>query len=332
MGEKDISEKTLLSYNDVFSDIINALIFNGEDRVTEDDLEEAQTFSQYKADDSRLHEEERDVSKYWNNTGFRIACFGMENQSDPDRDMPLRVIGYDGAAYRSQLLDNVDNNGKPATGKQRFPVVSLVLYYGTKSWNKLKLSDCMEIPDGIGTFFKDYSINLFEIAKLPMETVNKFKSDFRVVAEFFVMTADKNADYTPTPQTIKHVDAVLKFLRVMTNDSMIDEIYATSLKGTERRAKMESYFTVLYNRGKESGEAEGKEIGKEIGKAIGSDEHLVRLICRKLRRMMSIPQIAREVEEDEIRVKLICDIAERFAPDYDEQKVFEAVQKELLSV
>ena len=87
---------------------------------------------------------------------------------------------------------------------------------------------------------------------------------------------------------------------------------------------MESYFTVLYNRGKESGEAEGK--------AIGSDEHLVGQICRKLRRKMSISQIAREVEEDEIRVKLICDIAERFAPDYDEQKVFEAVQKELLSV
>ena len=81
---------------------------------------------------------------------------------------------------------------------------------------------------------------------------------------------------------------------------------------------MESYFTVLYNR--------GKACGKEIGK----DERLVGQICRKLRRMMSISQIAREVEEDEVRVKLICDIAERFAPDYDEQKVFEAVQKELM--
>ena len=121
MGEKDISEKTLLSYNDVFSDIINVLIFNGESRVWENDLEDAQTFSQYKADDSRLHEEERDVSKYWNNTGFRIVCFGLENQTDPDRDMPLRVIGYDGAAYRGQLLEDVDDDGKPATGKQRFP-------------------------------------------------------------------------------------------------------------------------------------------------------------------------------------------------------------------
>ncbi len=321
MGEKDISEKTLLSYNDVFSDIINVLVFNGESRVGENDLEEAQSFSQYKADDGRLHEEERDVSKYWNNTGFRIACFGMENQTAPDGDMPLRVIGYDGAAYRSQLLDDADDNGKTANRKQRYPVVSLVLYYGTRSWNRLKLSDCMEIPEGIGEFFKDYSINLFEIAKLPIETVSKFKSDFRVVAEFFVMTADKNADYVPTSQTIKHVDAVLKFLRVMTNDSMIEEIYATSLKGTERREKMESYFTVLYNR--------GKACGKEIGKEIGKDECLVGQICRKLRRMMSIPQIAREVEEDETRVQLICDIAEQYAPDYDEQKVFEAVQKEL---
>jgi hypothetical protein len=29
MAEKDISEKILLSYNDVFADIVNGLIFNG---------------------------------------------------------------------------------------------------------------------------------------------------------------------------------------------------------------------------------------------------------------------------------------------------------------
>ena len=30
MGEKDIIEKTLESYNDVFADIINGLLFQGE--------------------------------------------------------------------------------------------------------------------------------------------------------------------------------------------------------------------------------------------------------------------------------------------------------------
>lgn len=30
MGEKDIIEKKLEAYNDVFADIVNALLFNGE--------------------------------------------------------------------------------------------------------------------------------------------------------------------------------------------------------------------------------------------------------------------------------------------------------------
>ena len=123
MGEKDTSERTLEEYNDVFADIVNVLLFHGERRVSEDALEDVQSFSQYKADDRKLHEQERDVAKIWKNTEFRIALFGVEDQTDPDPDMPLRIMGYDGAGYRSQLL-----NGK----KDRYPVVSLVLYFGTQ--------------------------------------------------------------------------------------------------------------------------------------------------------------------------------------------------------
>ena len=37
MGEKDITEKTLESYNDVFADILNALLFNGKQVVDPND-------------------------------------------------------------------------------------------------------------------------------------------------------------------------------------------------------------------------------------------------------------------------------------------------------
>ena len=33
MGEKDIAEKILLAYNDVFSDIINVLLFGGQEII-----------------------------------------------------------------------------------------------------------------------------------------------------------------------------------------------------------------------------------------------------------------------------------------------------------
>ena len=41
MGEKDITEKTLASYNDVFADIVNGLLFNGRPVIDPDDLSDA---------------------------------------------------------------------------------------------------------------------------------------------------------------------------------------------------------------------------------------------------------------------------------------------------
>ena len=38
MAEKDVVEKTLESYNDVFADIINVLIFKGKRKINPDEL------------------------------------------------------------------------------------------------------------------------------------------------------------------------------------------------------------------------------------------------------------------------------------------------------
>ena len=59
MAEKDIAEKTLEAYNDVFADIINVLLFNGEQQVKEDELEEESPNSSYKAD-GKLHAQEQE--------------------------------------------------------------------------------------------------------------------------------------------------------------------------------------------------------------------------------------------------------------------------------
>ena len=57
MGQKDITEKLLEDYNDVFADIINGLIFKGEQRILPESLENAKVHSQYKAEeDGKVHE------------------------------------------------------------------------------------------------------------------------------------------------------------------------------------------------------------------------------------------------------------------------------------
>ena len=65
MGEKDISEKILLDYNDVFADILNVCVFCGSELINSEELENTSVHAQYKAEDGMLHEEERDIAKYW---------------------------------------------------------------------------------------------------------------------------------------------------------------------------------------------------------------------------------------------------------------------------
>lgn len=53
--------------------------------------------SVYKAD-RKLRGQERDTAKYWRSHSIRISLLGIENETDADGDMPLRIFGYDGSS------------------------------------------------------------------------------------------------------------------------------------------------------------------------------------------------------------------------------------------
>ena len=61
MGEKDVTEKLLEDYEDVFADIVNGVIFKGEQRVKPESLRESAVRSQYKAD-GEMREQERSIN------------------------------------------------------------------------------------------------------------------------------------------------------------------------------------------------------------------------------------------------------------------------------
>lgn len=216
MGEKDIAEKYLESYNDVFADLVNVLLFQGKRVMQPNQLINTKARAVYKTAD-KIHEEERDIAKYWKKRQVCIAVCGIENQTQVDQMMPLRIIGYDGASYKEQLL-----KGNSA---HKYPVITLVLYFGTdRPWEKpLKLSDCMEIPGELQPHFSDYQIRVYSIAFLTKETIRMFQSDFRIVADYFYQKRT-NKNYIPSKQSIRHVDAVLKLMSVMTGDHRFEEV------------------------------------------------------------------------------------------------------------
>ena len=77
----------------------------------------------------------------------------------------------------------------------------------------------------------------------------------------------------------------------------------------------------------EYNEAETMQMFKEEGREEGREDQLISMVCRKLRKGKDVKQIADELEEDEIRIKIICDAAEKYGPDYDENKVIESVRQ-----
>lgn len=254
MGEKDLSEKILADYNDVFADIVNVLILKGERQITPEDLASTAVHSQYKADDDILHEQERDVSKYWEKQKIHMALFSMENQSTIEKNMPFRIIGYDGVAYRQQLLRK----------ERPVPVITLVLHFGTdRPWDQpCSIKELLDIPEALDEYVSDYNIHVFDIAWLPDEQVAMFQSDFGIVADFFVQKR-KNKEYIPEDhRIIQHVDEVLKLLSVMTGDKRYTRLFSP---GPKEGITMCDVAERLEQRGIKRGIEQGIELGIEQG-------------------------------------------------------------------
>ena len=257
MGEKDKVEKTLEAYNDVFADIVNVLLFNGADEVKEDDLIDDTVHSIFKTD-GKIRSQERDVAKFWKNCNVRIALYGFENQTKIDSDMPLRIMGYDGASYKRQILKKDKKKAKPKSSKERYPVITLVLYFGFKRWKKPRnLLEAIKVPEKLKPFVSNYNINIFEIAYLSDEQVNMFKSDFKIVADYFVQKR-KNKKYVPSKQVIKHVEEILHMLEILTGDDRynIDNNLINSMKG--EKVTMDTWLSDTINKAEKEAEKKGK--------------------------------------------------------------------------
>ena len=295
MAQKDTSEKILESYNDVFSDIVNVLLFNGKQVLSADELEDQAPRSYYKAD-GKICEIERDVAKRWKNGNIRVACIGFENQTASDPNMPLRVMGYDGAEYRAQLLGDSEN---------LYPVVTLVLYFGhDKPWNgPLSLKERLNIPKEFEPYVNDYRINLFQIAYLTHEQVELFQSDFKVVADYFVQKRE-NGDYIPSSQDLTHVQETLQLLSIMTNDNRFEEAYNTNTDGQKGGPRnMCDVLDKVESRGIEKGIAKGVVKGKAEGEIEGKNQ--MALLVKKLLDQGRIDDVKRASEDEVYRDQFI---------------------------
>ena len=207
--------------------------------------------------------------------------------------MPLRIISYDGAEYGKQVRSKEQ--------KKRYPVITLVLYFGQGRWKAPKdLHSRLTIPEEVKKYVSNYEINVFEMGYLTPEQVDCFTSDFKAVAEYFMHLVQKT-ECKGDSQELQHVDEVLDLLHVMTGDERFEEMQK------EARRKKEDGEAIMKNwildEAEERGEAKGEITGRR--KAWASSIQHMRLTRNMTEdeafEMLNVPQ------EERSKVKEMLD-------------------------
>ena len=302
MGAKDLAEKNLLQYKDVFSDIVNVNLFGGRCYVSAKELsrEPGELITKAVSDD-KLRQLQMDVPmkcKKHNRSFF--LC--LENQSDKNNVMPVRDMGYQHAKYMEQIKAAKESNQKtsnypnPMTkelndSQKLSPVITLVLNYSQKEWET---------------------------------TIRQYQSDFKYIVRYLSCGNDRRKldEYFQTTEfQLDHPEAFLDWLSAVTNDRRYRKakelIQETEGKGG--RINMCVLLDMYEERGIEKGIAQGEARGIEKGIAQGLEQGEARGIVKG---------ISQGIQE--INTLYHCLLADNRMEDIQKAIIDTDYQKELL--
>ena len=83
-----------------------------------------------------------------------------------------------------------------------------------------KLRDTFAKKGNVAKYANNYKLNVFEIAYLTEEQIKIFQSDFGIISDYFVKMR-KGYKTIENHKPIKHVDEMLKFMRIFAEDEIV---------------------------------------------------------------------------------------------------------------
>ncbi len=262
MAIQDISSKVMLAHNDVFSDIINGLLFE-RPYIDENRLKDVIPESVYEDFRGNLRSMERDLLKEYGEGDdanyFAIAEFGIGNQTTVDPTMPVRVMGYDYTVYKRQLDDYTNKkrdlhrllrkaqeieNAKLVRRIQAdverlgdfklVPVITVILNFSQTRWSKEKsLKDLVSVghPE-ITAHMQDYQVKIFDVLYLDEATRNRFTSDFRdVVTVLAEGRIDKKYGFRKLKYPVDALDMIYAYTKDVRYLNIRNKIIKKEMKG-----------------------------------------------------------------------------------------------------
>lgn len=285
MGAVDIKTKQYVSRPEVFADLFNHLMYDGEAILKPEDLSPLDTTEialPYGAETETLPVQKyRDVLKsavvMQDDKAAYLLILGAENQTMVHYAMPVKNMVYDALNYASQVTktSRVHRQNKDAGTKEEYlsglhkgdrltPVVTLVVYFGQRVWDgPVSLHEMLSTQDkGILKYVPDYRINLITPVSMSDEEIDKFRTDFKELATFIKCGKDKNAmaELVQNNEKFQHMDPLTA--------EVANAVTRSNLKlvpNAKGEVKMCVAITGIREDGRNEGRAEGRNEGRSEG-------------------------------------------------------------------
>jgi len=193
MGKYDISEKEYFKNNEMFSNIFNYFLYDGQNEIKKEDLEELDTKLVFTNPVDSIRE--RDIYKkaIIKNDGERTyLLLGIENQTKMDKYMLLRIIGYNYFSYYNQI-QNIEKSNKDDKIKL-YPVITLIIYFSYKKWSGPKdLYSLLDIKDErIKKYISNEKLNIIEPYNMNENDFVKLNNELAFLFRFIKNSGNKD--------------------------------------------------------------------------------------------------------------------------------------------
>lgn len=307
MGRADVAVRRWLGDKERFADLFNGTVFQGEEVVLAEDLEEQKGESSLIVTDKNKNEKAvqkyRDIVMRWNGK-LNLAVLAVETQDKIHYAMPVRNMVYDGLDYAEQVRKvQKEHKGKYTISEEFlsgfnkedkiYPVITLVFYYDTKKWDAAKdLYDMMGLEDEIKKYpllkqyIPNYHINLVDAGRI--EEGKQFRTDLHEVLGMLRYRGDKEglqkymSDHEPYFSNLDK-DSYYAIGSFLQSKRLLKKIEENNRKGKEMRLDMCKALEELYADGIEQGKRDTainlKKMGMtvdQIAQAVGEDGNVVR--------------------------------------------------------
>lgn len=279
----DIVLKNYWQNNEHFADFFNAVLFDGEQVIKPDELENKDTEASYISEHRSYTESigaSRDMIKVHKHSlaqDVELVLLGMESQEYVHYAMPMRVMGYDYSAYKKQYEINAQKykgnkflQGDEYLSKMKkedkfIPVITVVVYYGEKPWDgAVSLREMLNIPQQMKKFVNDYKMRLVEARQSNLVLHNMNNQDMFNLLEILLdknsplnETKNKAIEYTREHDVDKHV------IMAVAGATRCKIDYNDLSRGGDM--DMCTVFEETWSQGRETGKAEGILEGRAEG-------------------------------------------------------------------